>query len=211
MDYVGIGGICDNFPVATAIPAEVFVFTFIDQLSPAIVNVNIKVHNLPLWVLGHKEIIIQTVISSRSDGIGQVYDEITFRAKVSKGTYIRVLGEDIAKRLDNVGHLISLRRTKVGPFSIDDAIDTLDVSETKLIDSYDVLSKIMPVVELNDKNAFRASHGVHFNSEIGKGHDTILMTDKNNLVIAIYKKRGEEYICQRGINDYGNNSIWIRW
>lgn len=134
-------------------------------------------------------------------------DEITFRAKVSKGTYIRVLGEDIAKRLDNLGHLVSLRRTKVGPFNIEDSIDTLDVSEEKLIPSYDVLSKVVYTVELNDKNAIRASHGVHFNSEIGQGHDTILMVDKNHMVIAIYKKRGDEYICQRGINDYGNNSI----
>ncbi len=134
-------------------------------------------------------------------------DKITFRAKVSKGTYIRVLGEDIAKKLNNLGHLISLRRTKVGPFHIKDAIDTLDVSEDKLISLYDILSKVVFTVELNDKDAFRASHGVHFNSEIGQGHDTILMVDKNHTVIAIYKKRDNKYICQRGINDYGNNSI----
>ena len=49
-------------------------------------------------------------------------DEIVFKASVSKGTYIRVLGEEIANRLNNLGYLTALRRTKVGPFNIEDAI-----------------------------------------------------------------------------------------
>lgn len=40
----------------------------------------------------------------------------------TKGTYVRVLGEDIAKALGTLGHLTALRRTQVGDFSIDDAI-----------------------------------------------------------------------------------------
>ena len=134
-------------------------------------------------------------------------DTITFRAKVSKGTYIRVLGEEIAKRLDNLGHLISLRRTMVGPFKIEDAIDVSEVNENKLIDSYDILSKIMPVVVLDDKWANHASHGVTLRGDIHPSHDTILVADKNHLVIAIYKYQDGKYICQRGINEYGNNSI----
>ena len=133
-------------------------------------------------------------------------DEITFRTKVSKGTYIRVLGEEIAAKLDNLGHLISLRRIKVGNFSIDKAIDVLDVSETKLIDMYDALS-FMPIVVMDDVNAIKASHGVVFNENISQSRDTILIADKNHMVIAIYKYQDGKFICQRGLNDYGNNSI----
>lgn len=43
--------------------------------------------------------------------------EIKFSVIVSKGTYIRVLGQDIALKLGTVGHLISLIRTKVGDFN----------------------------------------------------------------------------------------------
>ena len=133
-------------------------------------------------------------------------DEITFRAKVSKGTYIRVLGEEIAEKLDNLGHLISLRRTKVGNFSIENAIDVLEVSEDKLISMYDALS-FMSIVVLNDKEAIKASHGVVFNDNISDSRDTILVADKNHMVIAIYKYQDGKFICQRGLNDYGNNSI----
>ena len=40
----------------------------------------------------------------------------------TKGTYVRVLGEDIAKALDTLGHLTALRRLDVGKFSINNAI-----------------------------------------------------------------------------------------
>ena len=138
--------------------------------------------------------------------LGFKNDEISFRAKVSKGTYIRVLGEEIAKRLDNIGHLISLRRTKVGPFNIEDAIDVLDVKEEKLISMYDAL-KFLPMVELDDEWANKASHGVFLSENISDSRDIILVVDKNHMVIAIYKYENGQFKCQRGLNDYGNNSI----
>lgn len=41
----------------------------------------------------------------------------TFQAIVSKGTYIRSLGRDIAKALGTVGYISALRRTAIGGFS----------------------------------------------------------------------------------------------
>jgi tRNA pseudouridine55 synthase len=46
----------------------------------------------------------------------------TLRARVSKGTYIRTLAEDIGERLGCGAHLVALRRTAVGRLSIDDAV-----------------------------------------------------------------------------------------
>ncbi len=45
-----------------------------------------------------------------------------FVVECSKGTYVRVLGKDIAKKLDTVGYLSALKRTKVGDFLISDSI-----------------------------------------------------------------------------------------
>jgi tRNA pseudouridine55 synthase len=49
-------------------------------------------------------------------------EEITLSATVSKGTYIRSLALDIALALGTVGHITMLRRTKAGPFTLDEAI-----------------------------------------------------------------------------------------
>jgi tRNA pseudouridine55 synthase len=49
-------------------------------------------------------------------------DEIMLSATVSKGTYIRSLARDIALALGTVGHVTMLRRTRAGPFSLNQAI-----------------------------------------------------------------------------------------
>ena len=48
--------------------------------------------------------------------------EATLSATVSKGTYIRSLARDIALAVGTVGHVTMLRRTKAGPFSLEQAI-----------------------------------------------------------------------------------------
>ncbi|MFA7436909.1 tRNA pseudouridine(55) synthase TruB [Castellaniella sp.] len=47
------------------------------------------------------------------------------RVLCSKGTYVRTLAQDIGRRLGCLAHLSALRRTRVGPFSIEQAV-TLD-------------------------------------------------------------------------------------
>ncbi len=55
---------------------------------------------------------------------------MTFEATVSKGTYIRSLARDIARALGTVGHISYLRRTRAGPFGLDQAVSLDFVEET---------------------------------------------------------------------------------
>ena len=48
--------------------------------------------------------------------------EIDFRIVCSKGTYIRSVADDFGKALNSGGYLTSLCRTKIGIFSLDDAM-----------------------------------------------------------------------------------------
>lgn len=55
--------------------------------------------------------------------LGQkVPDSFAFRVTCSKGTYVRALGRDIAKKLNTFGHLSELKRTKCGIFLLSDTI-----------------------------------------------------------------------------------------
>jgi tRNA pseudouridine55 synthase len=49
-------------------------------------------------------------------------ESTTLSATVSKGTYIRSLARDIAHVLGTVGHVSYLRRTRAGPFDLDQAV-----------------------------------------------------------------------------------------
>lgn len=55
--------------------------------------------------------------------------KVAFRVVCSKGTYIRSLAHDFGKALNSGGHLSVLRRTKIGDFSVDTAIDPITFAE----------------------------------------------------------------------------------
>jgi len=57
---------------------------------------------------------------------------VNFRVVCSKGTYIRSLAYDFGKALNSGAHLSGLRRTKIGNFSVDGALQPLDYIEKYL-------------------------------------------------------------------------------
>ncbi|HEU4852156.1 MAG TPA: tRNA pseudouridine(55) synthase TruB [Telluria sp.] len=81
----------------------------------------------------------------------------------SKGTYIRVLGEDIGGALGCGAHLNALRRTGVGALTADGMITLDDLSQhaapLSLLAPVDALLSTFPSVELNDDLAKRFLHG----------------------------------------------------
>lgn len=75
-------------------------------------------------LLATRDVTIHALTLATLPGDGPL-EQATLTAHVSKGTYIRSLARDIALALGTVGHVSFLRRTKAGPFSLDQAI-TLD-------------------------------------------------------------------------------------
>ena len=87
-------------------------------------------------------------------------DRAEFRARVSSGTYMRSVANDLGRKLGCGGHLASLRRTAVAEFSMDDArtLETLERAVHR--DSIDEIAvhtrKLlpqMPSVTANDEVA----------------------------------------------------------
>ena len=57
------------------------------------------------------------------------YPEVKFTAKVSSGTYIRSLVEDIGQKLGTGAYMTDLCRTEVGKFSLDGALEVKELSQ----------------------------------------------------------------------------------
>lgn len=85
----------------------------------------------------------------------------TFCARVSKGTYIRTLAQDIGERLGCGAHLVALRRTQVGALDIAQAVgfEALEAAEpsarTAWLAPLDTLVAGLPRVGLGDALADR--------------------------------------------------------
>lgn len=94
--------------------------------------------------------------------------EIEIEVSCSKGTYIRVLCENIAEKLDTVGYMSYLERTNVDKFKIDEAItfeeleknkSNEDFFEKKLI-KMETIFKDLPYINLNDRKKELFLNGV---------------------------------------------------
>lgn len=123
-------------------------------------------------------------------------DIIEFEAKVSKGTYIRTLGEDIAQQLGSVGHLRQLRRTAIGAFQVQDALSSDDANYEHLIDMTKALSHL-PHVEISEEQIVDVKNGKP--QTLDSDERLLLLTHKNK-AIALYEKRENRlYYCRRGL------------
>ncbi len=81
----------------------------------------------------------------------------------SKGTYVRVLGEDIGNALGCGGHLNALRRTRVGALGMEGIVTLEQIGAhphpTELLAPVDALLSSFPAVLLTDELAARFLHG----------------------------------------------------
>jgi len=68
------------------------------------------------------EVSKRTIHISEFEITGIEMPNVHFRVACSKGTYIRSLAYDFGEALNNGAHLSALRRTKIGDFSVDEAI-----------------------------------------------------------------------------------------
>lgn len=62
--------------------------------------------------------------------------EIVFEVSCSKGTYIRVLCENIAEKLNTVGYMSALKRTVVGKFNLEEAVTFEELENYKTDDEF---------------------------------------------------------------------------
>lgn len=90
---------------------------------------------------------------------------LRLRVKCSKGTYIRVLGEDIGRALGCGAHLNALRRTQIGNLLLTDAISLDAIQQLQpeqrinLLEPVDILLSNFESIELPDALAERFLHG----------------------------------------------------
>ncbi len=91
--------------------------------------------------------------------------QLQFQVSCSKGTYIRSLCEDIAKRLGTVGYMCELNRVQVGDFNISNSVTIEELQENvdeldKHLISLEDLFENRPTINLNNKKLQLFLNGV---------------------------------------------------
>lgn len=108
-----------------------------------------------------------------------------FKCKVSKGTYIRSLINDIAKKLNTIGIMSELTRIKQGKFSIEDCYTLEDVKngKYKLLNMKDVID--LPIIKITDDVYKKVKNGMKLENNYNYEE---FCFEYNDNIIAIYKQ-----------------------
>jgi len=90
---------------------------------------------------------------------GEGYIEVGLVIECSSGTYIRALARDIGRELGVGGHLVALRRSVVGPFSLAGAVPADQIDASVVMSLADAAAAIMPVVKVGPIDLDSVLHG----------------------------------------------------
>ena len=119
--------------------------------------------------------------------------DLGIRVVCSAGTYIRVLAEDVGRRLGTGAHLAELRRTRAGRFGIEQAVTIDELAkltgselENVLISS-DAALLHLPSIALDEEQARRTLHGIDLRisreqSDSWHDRDAIRLTLEGELI-----------------------------
>lgn len=102
-----------------------------------------------------------TVYSIEVDEVRRVdsWWEVDVEVACSSGTYIRAIARDLGRRLGVGGHLVALRRTRVGPFGLDDACLPGDISGDRLMSPALAAGRVLPIVHATSDQVVELGHG----------------------------------------------------
>lgn len=117
--------ISDKIPTQEEVEAALDTFAGEQmQLPPAFSAIKIGGQRSYKLARAGKEVVIEPrpISIYKIYDIDYVYPKLSFTVEVSSGTYIRSLARDIGEKLGTGAYMSSLRRTRVGKLSINDAI-----------------------------------------------------------------------------------------
>lgn len=142
-------------------------FTGTGQQTPPMFSA-LKRDGVPLYRLARegKEVEIPertiTVYENEFLGLSEDGRELTFSARVSKGTYIRSLCRDMGRFLGVGATMTALRRTETCGFSIEECVPLSQLTSENLSEyllSPEVAVKSLPAVSVTEKQATRFCNG----------------------------------------------------
>lgn len=119
--------------------------------------------------------------------------------EVSKGTYIRAFARDIGIAMGSVGCLSELRRTKVGTFSISDAVclECLHTQDYKFMNPIDHMN--LDKLVIDDEFAKLVENGRFLPNELFKTKSDTILYNQLQIPIAIYTYDEEKNVMRMSV------------
>jgi len=110
----------------------------------------------------------------------------------SSGTYIRALARDLGAALGVGGHLTALRRTRIGPFDVADAVAEI-TPEAPLRADAEVAAAVLGVLEVTADEARDLRHGKRLPGAASRLVSTTpAAIDPDGRLVGVVERRGDD-------------------
>jgi tRNA pseudouridine55 synthase len=150
-------------------------------------------------VLSPRQVIIHKfeVLDRRDlevDGVTVV--DLDVIVECSSGTYVRALARDLGTTLGTGGHLTALRRTRVGPFTLEQA-QTIDEAERglRIVPLADVVRSSFATLTVNETQANDIRHGRRLVGVVLPDRTTALL-EQTGSFLALYRQEGPDAVAE---------------
>ncbi|KJQ53123.1 tRNA pseudouridine(55) synthase TruB [Microbacterium sp. SA39] len=111
----------------------------------------------------------------------------------SSGTYIRALARDLGAALGVGGHLTGLRRTRVGPFEVADAVALDALADARTLTPADAASRILPALTVSAEEARDLRHGKRLSDQAARLEGALAAAiDEEGVLVGIVERRGAD-------------------
>jgi len=159
----------------------------------------IEIERKPVKITNYELRITNYESAKENNDFGLWTQDFGLKVSCSAGTYIRVLAEDIGKKLSVGAHLAELRRTKAGKFGIEKSVtleklEEIVAPENKLaevlISTNEAVSHLTEI-KLSDEEVIKIKNGVklkRISDELKDGEFLRLTEDENLLAIGFYNE-----------------------
>jgi len=125
-----------------------------------------------------------------------INEDITFRVVCGSGTYIRTLCEDIALKLNTIGCMSQLTRTKVGHFELKDAVKLAEIVNGNY--TLVPLSEALPYKKVQAECVEDIKNGKLL-TLIDDAAFITVMDKEEVLAVYAYNEKKDAYACVRGL------------
>jgi tRNA pseudouridine55 synthase len=117
--------------------------------------------------------------------------DVRVSVRCSSGTYVRAIARDAGAALGVGGHLTALRRTAVGPFTLDEARILEELTDgTPLVPIADVARRCFPHRVLDAETAAAVRVGRKLDLDLGRSGPVALL-DGDGRFLALYEQHGQ--------------------
>jgi tRNA pseudouridine55 synthase len=135
---------------------------------------------------------------------GEGFIDLDVVVDCSSGTYIRAIARDLGKALGVGGHLTELRRTRIGKYEVENAVNLEDFTgELPILKSVSAVRDVLPILEISSEEALALRQG----KRVAKAIACVTALIYEDLLVAVAEPAGSQSLKSLVVFNDGETNV----